>query len=67
MQLEHGRFAELGGEEEAKVPVLGVHADVDDAAPAFTVAVPVGAMDGPSGFNKSTKDFPTLSQSGLQS
>ena len=67
MQLEHGRFAELGGEEEAKVPVLGVHADVDDAAPAPAVAVPVGAVDGPSGFNKSTKDFPTLSQSGLQS
>ena len=44
MQLEHGRFAELGGEEEAKVPVLGVHADVDDAAPAPAVAVPVGAM-----------------------
>ena len=41
MQLEHGDLAELGGEEEAEVSVLGVDADVDDAAADLAVAVPV--------------------------
>ena len=41
MHPEHGALAELGGEEEAEVSVLGVDAHVDDAAPAFAVAIPV--------------------------
>ena len=41
MHPEHGALAELGGEEEAEVSVLGVDAHVDDAAPASAVAIPV--------------------------